>query len=210
MNNIAVKNNNTMTSTQLSELLNFPKKEINRKIKLMFSHKIDGGIITPSYDTREYVIDYNLPELESKMFVAKHDIQYLEMITQYWIDKSKPVHQIPQTYAEALQLAADQTKLLEIAAPKAEYFDKVLSTTNGFTTTEIASELSMSAIKLNRQLKTMNVQRKIGNRWVLTVGNLNKGYATERTYIDDNDVSRHSMLWTEKGRNFIHELMEVK
>lgn len=32
---------------------------------------------------------------------------------------------IPKTFAEALQLAADQAKQLEVAAPKVEYFDKV-------------------------------------------------------------------------------------
>lgn len=80
----------TMTSTQLSELLGYEKKEVNRKIKAMFSDKIDGGIISPSLDSRGYVEEYYVPELESKMFVAKHDINYLEKITQYWIDRNKP------------------------------------------------------------------------------------------------------------------------
>lgn len=84
-----------------------------------------------------------------------------------------------------------------------------MATTNGLTTTEIASELKMSAIKLNRTLKEMNVQRKIGGRWVLTAGNLNNGYTTERTHIDDNGNSRHSMLWTEAGRMFVLGLFEA-
>lgn len=70
MNISTVETSETMTSTQLSELLGYEKKEINRKIKSLFKEKIDGGLITPSLDSRGYVIDYNLPELESKMFVA--------------------------------------------------------------------------------------------------------------------------------------------
>ena len=117
------------------------------------------------------------------------------------------IGQLPQTMSQALQLAADQAKQLEEQAPKIEYHDKVLSTANGLTTTEIASELNMSAIKLNRLLKDSNVQRKIGSRWVLTVSAMGNEYTTENTHITDDGKTRHSMKWTEKGRKFIHELI---
>lgn len=93
MNNIIFTQNKelTMSSSQLSDMLGYQKKEINRKIKAMFQDKIAGGIISPTLRDNGQVSDYHLPELESKMFVAKHDIKYLEKITQYWIDKNKPV-----------------------------------------------------------------------------------------------------------------------
>ncbi|CAH9012841.1 putative Rha family regulatory protein [Vibrio phage 199E37-1] len=77
----------TMTSTQLAQMLGFESKSsINKAIRKMFDDsKLES--FAPSLDSRGYVIDYNLPELESKMFVAKHNIEYLEMITKYWIDK---------------------------------------------------------------------------------------------------------------------------
>lgn len=119
----------------------------------------------------------------------------------------RTVPAIPQTYAEALQLAADQAKQLEIQAPKVEYHDKVLATENGLTTTEIAAELGMSAIALNKALQDMKVQRKVGGRWVLTVAYINQGYDVEITHVDDGGKSRHAMKWTEKGRKLIHELV---
>ena len=85
MKDLIFSNNETMTSTQLAEMLGYEKKEINRKVKSMFSDKIEGGIISPTLRANNQVFDYNLPELESKMFVAKHDINYLEVITTYWI-----------------------------------------------------------------------------------------------------------------------------
>lgn len=117
---------------------------------------------------------------------------------------------IPQTYAEALQLAADQARRLEEQAPKVEYHDKVLATENGLTTTEIAAELGVSAIALNKALEGMKVQRKVGGRWVLTVAYINQGYDVEVTHVDDGGKSRHAMKWTEKGRKLIHELMGEK
>lgn len=106
---------NTMNSTQLAEMLGYEKKEVNRKIKEMFPEKIDGGKIPPSLDNRGYVVEYNLPELESKMFVAKHDIYYLETITQYWIDRNQPKREMTIVdYARALVEKADEVAQLEV------------------------------------------------------------------------------------------------
>ena len=116
--------------------------------------------------------------------------------------------QIPQTLPEALQLAADLALKIEQDKPKVEYHDAVLATDNGITTTEIASELGMSAIKLNRLLESMKVQRKIGGRWVLTASHLDQGLTVEVTHVDDGGKSRHSMKWREKGRKLIHELVK--
>ena len=115
---------------------------------------------------------------------------------------------LPTSFSEALQLAADQAKQLEEQAPKIQYHDKVLATENGITTTEIASELGMSAIKLNRHLDNKGVQRRIGARWVLCTSQLGFGYTVESTHVDDGGKSRHAMKWTERGRKFIHDLFK--
>lgn len=127
-----------------------------------------------------------------------------------WIKSNEESSQpaIPQTLSEALQLAADQAKQLEEAKPKLEYHDKVLATENGITTTEVASEVDMTAQKLNSFLKGMEVQKKISGRWVLCAKYLGQGLTVETTHVDDGGKSRHSMKWTESGRKFIHDLIE--
>jgi len=121
---------------------------------------------------------------------------------------------IPQTYAAALLEAGrlagiveDQQAQLEIAAPKVEYHDNVLASTNGMTTSEVAGQLGMSAQKLNARLKKLMVQKKVGKRWMLRAKYLDRGLSTEETYLDNGGNSRHSMKWTEKGRKFIIELV---
>jgi len=44
--------------------------------------------------------------------------------------RTKGSYTVPKTFAEALQLAADQAKQLEIARPKAEYFDNYCNSEN--------------------------------------------------------------------------------
>lgn len=129
----------------------------------------------------------------------------MKVIDRWHALELKQAPALPKTFAEALQLAADQAKIEE-AKPKVEYHDKVLASDNGITTTEVASELGMSAIKLNRLLASLKVQRSVGGRWVLTASHLNQGLTVEVTHIDDGGKSRHAMKWTEKGRKLIHEL----
>jgi len=110
MNNISTElNKETMCSSQLAELLDFDKKEINKKIRSMFGEEVREKF-SPTLRSNKQVDEYHLPELESKMFVAKHDITYLEKITQYWIDRNKLT---PQSFSQALRLAADQQEAIE-------------------------------------------------------------------------------------------------
>ena len=129
MNNLAL-NQKTMTSIELSKMLAIEKKSLHRKIKEIFRSEIDGGIITPSLDSRGYVASYLMPEIESKMLVARCDNSYLRTITEYWVNKSKTQHQIPQTFSEALKLASDQAKTIEKQIQSLENKDQLLLATN--------------------------------------------------------------------------------
>ncbi|MFH0259513.1 hypothetical protein ACGRH2_03515 [Vibrio barjaei] len=90
MNSRALSNKLMTTDPLLiSILLNYEKKEISKKIRLMFGDDKAREKFSPARDSQSRVDYYNLPELESKMFVAKHNLGYLEKITQFWIDRNK-------------------------------------------------------------------------------------------------------------------------
>ncbi len=154
MNQLMTSNQSaTMTSSQLAKMLGKQKKHINESIRGMFSEKIDGQIIRPSLDSRGYVSEYHLPELESKMFVAKYDIEYLEMITRYWINKgneNKPA--LPSTKELALMvIKAEEEK--EAAMLEVDRLQGVCNT--------ITAQFSKgtTAPVFFRQLNGVNVQQ---------------------------------------------------
>ena len=66
--------------------------------------------------------------------------------------KKQPQFAIPQTFGEALQLAADQQKLIEKQKPKVEYYDEQMRNPGLMTVTEIAKDFGLSAAKLNQFL----------------------------------------------------------
>ena len=118
----------TMTSIQLSEMLGYEKKEINKKIRSMFGEEESREKFSPALDRQGRVDFYNLPELESKMFVAKHNIEYLEKITKFWINKgeeAKPMTQLEIMAQSALALVEHEKKLTALEA-KAEEQQKAI------------------------------------------------------------------------------------
>ncbi len=74
--------------------------------------------------------------------------------------KAKQVVKIPQTFSEALQLAADQAKQLELAAPKVTYYDTVVERSTLLNASQVAQKIKMSAIKMNKILDSLNVYHR--------------------------------------------------
>ncbi len=65
--------------------------------------------------------------------------------------------QIPQSFAEALQLAANQARQLEEQAPKVEFFDRLVDKQTLMTASQVAQKHGLSAVKLNRFLDELRV-----------------------------------------------------
>lgn len=80
--------NQTMSSSQLADMLGYERKEINKKIRSMFVEENDREMFSPSFYRENQVMDYFLPEVESKMLVASLDIHYLRKITEFWVNKN--------------------------------------------------------------------------------------------------------------------------
>ncbi|MVZ67400.1 phage antirepressor protein [Sphingobacterium sp. DK4209] len=96
--------------------------------------------------------------------------------------------------------------------PKELYYDDVLFSTSLITINQIAMELGMSSIKLNKILKEKGVQYKQGDKWLISSKYRDKGYSGTSTfkYINSKGESATNieMRWTEKGREFIHSLFK--
>ena len=200
-----------MTSLEISELVESRHDSVKRTIeRLAKAANIQHPpMVEVKNDQNQKVQVYQIGKRDSYVIVAQLSPEFTARLVDRWQElEAKEQFQIPQTLPEALQLAADLALKIEQDKPKIEYHDKVLAADNGITTTEVASELGMSAIKLNKLLASMKVQRKIGGRWVLTASHLDQGLTVEVTHVDDGGKSRHSMKWREKGRKLIHELVK--
>ncbi|GAB3881457.1 phage antirepressor KilAC domain-containing protein [Spirosoma agri] len=145
------------------------------------------------------------------------DQQIATLLTRRQLAVSTPSYMIedPIQRAEAWIREAKEKQALSFQnaelKPKAEYAETVLLSESALTTTKIAQQLGMSAIKLNRILRDKRVQYKQSGIWNLYSVHTGKGYATLRTYMhpgsDGIIRTEHLLVWTEAGRQFIHQLL---
>ena len=98
--------------------------------------------------------------------------------------------------------------------PRAEYADSVLDSITCITTTQLAKELGMSAQELNRRLCEMRIQYWQSGQYMLYAEFARQGFARSRTR---KHTLKHGMVltemylvWTERGREFIHRLLNPK
>ena len=104
--------------------------------------------------------------------------------------------------------------------PKAIYSDNVLDSVSCFTTTQVAKELGVTAQELNRSLCALHIQYYQSGQYMLYAEYAHMGLAKSRTrynaFLDPNcdgrkekmgkAVTHTYLVWTEKGRRFIHDL----
>ena len=104
--------------------------------------------------------------------------------------------------------------------PKAIYSDNVLDSVSCFTTTQVAKELGITAQELNRSLCALHIQYYQSGQYMLYAEYAHMGLAKSRTrynaFLDPKCDGRQAkmgkavthtyLVWTEKGRKFIHDL----
>ena len=104
--------------------------------------------------------------------------------------------------------------------PKAIYSDNVLDSVSCFTTTQVAKELGITAQELNRSLCSLHIQYYQSGQYMLYAEYAHMGLAKSRTrynaFLDPKCDGRQEkmgkavthtyLVWTEKGRKFIHDL----
>lgn len=97
--------------------------------------------------------------------------------------------------------------------PKADYVDRILSSTDCMTITQIAQDYGMSAKKFNRILANACIQRKVGDQWILYVDHQGKGYVRTKTNEykknDGTTGTKPLTVWTQKGRMFIYQRLKT-
>ena len=105
--------------------------------------------------------------------------------------------------------------------PKAMYSDNVLDSVSCFTTTQVAKELGITAQELNRSLCSLHVQYYQSGQYMLYAEYAHMGLAKSRTQyrsfmVPAGDGTKRKvgkvvtstyLVWTEKGRKFIHDLV---
>ena len=156
---------------------------------------------------QDWVMDEVLPSIRKNGMYATDD--FVEMAIA---DPDHMISILTKFKEERKKRIEAETKLIEIK-PKVDYYEKVLDTDSTYTVTQIAKENEMTAKQLNIILNKCGVQFKQSHQWMLYREYQEQGLTKTRTHVvkrsDGTEETRHSTTWTEKGREFIRDLLET-
>lgn len=168
-------NQQGITSLDISELVQSELRAVNLSIERLAKRGViqlppmvkveNKQSLSPNKYTSAYVFSGEQGKLDSITVVAQLCPEFTAALVKRWYDlENQNAVQLPQTFAEALQLAADQARQLELAAPKISHYDTVVEKSHLLTATQVAAKLRMSAVALNKILDEFRVYNKAHKR----------------------------------------------
>lgn len=225
----------TMTSLEIAEITGKKHAHVMRDIRSLIEQGVNGsnfGLVNYKDKKGEVRPMFELTPKGCLILASGYDALLREKIINKLEELEKnrrEQYQVPQSFSEALMLAAKQQEKIEqqqralesknkeivqLSAtitemqPKVSYVDTILSCKETVTTTQIAQDYGQSAKAFNILLRNFGVQRKVGGQWILYAKYLPCGYVQSETVsITHRDGSAGSVMhtkWTQKGRLFLY------
>lgn len=202
----------TMSSKEIADITSKNHSHVIRDIREMLYQIDDPNMDDSNYevffDNRGYTSEIQLNKDLTLTLVAGYSSKIRYAVIKRWQELEqqavKPVTPaIPQSFAEALQLAADQAKQLELAAPKIAHYDKVVERDTLLNATTVAQSVGIkSANALNKILEAMRVYNMTCKRGrAFQAWFVDKGYGEMK----QGDTGHHQALFTTKGQAWIIE-----
>ncbi len=168
------QNQQSITTLDISELCQKRHDNVKRLIDSLVNQQViacpqievvQKEANSRNYNVEVYVFSGEQGKLDSITVVAQLCPEFTAALVKRWYDlENQNAVQLPQTFAEALQLAADQARQLELAAPKISHYDTVVEKSHLLTATQVAAKLRMSAVALNKILDEFRVYNKAHKR----------------------------------------------
>lgn len=214
---------NIANATQLSE-------RIDTEDKAMFDiGLINGALVNFTNESGLYTILLRSDKEEAKPFkkwvtseilptIRKTGMYLTDGIYNLMMKEPEKIGEILIEYGktrkenEKLILEnKEKDKQITELKPAKEYVDRILSTEDTMTITQIAADYGLSGLRLNQILHQERFIRNVGGQWLLYTEHMNKGYTKSETIIikrkDGTEKVVPATKWTQKGRLKIHNIL---
>lgn len=129
-------------------------------------------------------------------------------VAKQTIERVERERQQLQTTAEKQQV------IIQKAAPKVDYYNKVLQSDSTFTSTQIANALGMTPFELHKNLRDAGIIHKQSGQWLLRMPFVKWGLHAIRTqtytHSDGSLGTSQYTVWNERGKRFIFALVQAE
>lgn len=205
-------NQQSMTSLDISELCQKRHDNVKRLIENLINQQViacpqievvQKEANSRTYNVEVYIFSGEQGKLDSITVVAQLCPEFTAALVKRWYElENQNAVQLPQSFSEALQLAADQARQLELAAPKVQYFDTVVERSALLNATQVAQKLGMSAMAMNKHLDQLNVySRGVKRARVFQQWFIDKGFGE----LKQTELGFSQPMFTTKGEAWVIE-----
>ncbi|MCL8264261.1 phage antirepressor KilAC domain-containing protein [Acinetobacter baumannii] len=196
-----------MSSKELLELINQVRLSMGEPMLRLnsFNAKIEDELDGENY-IKNVVQNFNNTEsvvfqltLEQCMLIGMRESKAVRKNVLTTL-KQKQLPYLPQSFAEALQLAANQAKKIEEDKPKVEYYEKIVVRDSLLNATQVAQKIGLSAIALNKLLDSLKVyshgvkRARVFQQWFI-----DKGFGE----LKQTDLGYSQPMFTTKGEAWV-------
>lgn len=228
MNQLITATQITMSSREIAELTGKQVHHIHRDFKVMATELgfPSQGILMPnpnmdlgfSYelDSQNRIYLINLNRDLTLTLVSGYSAKLRMAIIKRWQElESMQAPKLPQSFAQALQLAADQAKVIEdqqaaitLAAPKVEFVDRYVESKGNKGFRQVAKLLKAKESEFRAYLSVNKILYRLGGEWAPYQCHIDAGRFEVSTGTA-NEHAYNAARFTPKGVEWIAGLWAV-
>ena len=183
-----------------------PCYQVTKKGCEFIAHKLTG--VKGTEFTAKYINRFHEMEDSIKAHIPTGN----ELIALAVVEAQKLLAQKEEEIKQLEDSVQQMDKVITELTPKADYADRILSSNDCMTVTQIAQDYGLSAVSFNRILSRAGIQRKVGEQWILYAEYQGKGYVQNKTYdyekANGTTGTKLSTVWTQKGRLFLYNRLK--
>lgn len=222
MNQLITAAQLTMSSREIAELTGKQVSHIHRDFKVMAAELgfPAEGILMPSpnmdlgfsyeLDSQNRISTINLNRDLTITLVSGYNAKLRMAIIKRWQElESQQAPKLPQSFSQALQLAADQARLIEeqqatiaLAAPKAEFVDRYVDSKGSKGFRQVAKLLNANENEFRAFLTEQKIMYKLSGEWTPYENHVDAGRFETKTGTA-NEHAYNQSRFTPKGVQWV-------
>ncbi|MGL4518061.1 MAG: phage antirepressor KilAC domain-containing protein [Shewanella sp.] len=218
MNQLITATQLTMSTREIAQLLG----KHHSNVKISAERLAEKGIIalqdTPYVHEQngQTYSEYHLSKRDSLILVAQNCPEFTAAIVDRWQElESQQAPKLPKSFSQALQLAADQAKVIEdqqaaiaLAAPKVEFVDRYVESKGNKGFRQVAKLLKAKENEFRAYLSVNKILYRLGGEWAPYQCHIDAGRFEVSTGTA-NDHAYNAARFTPKGVEWIAGLWAV-
>lgn len=181
----------TMSSREISQYVGTTHDSVLRTARELIHRGIVFGTETQYQheQNKQWYPEFHFNYRNTMVLVSGYSVEIRAKIIDRWQElETQTQPQIPQTYADALLLAANQAKELEeknqalaLAAPKAEFVDRYVESTGLMTFRQVAKQLEIKETAFRSFLVAIKAMYLMNGSWMAYSNHLDAGRFVQKT-----------------------------